>query len=155
MRTKISIFLIAAMIIILLSCEKENSQYATIPNIRINFSLSILNTPELQTLLTPKYVGYANGERVGYKGHGVYVIKINGSEFRAFDASCTFVRNNESHPEIAEHLLQEEQNSMLIYCPRCGSKFNLLDGNIQSGKATIPLKEYKVTTSGNTLRVYN
>lgn len=155
MRTKISIFLTVTILIFLFSCEKNNNQSVIVPDVRVNFSLSILNTPELQTPLIPKYVGYANGEKVGYKGHGIYITKTNGSEFRAFDASCTFTGNRESHPNIEEHLLQKEKNSMLVYCPKCKSVFNLLDGNNHSRPATLPLKEYKVAISGNTIRIYN
>lgn len=155
MHTKISIFLISTIAIVFFSCEKNSNQPVVIPNVRVNFSLSILNTPKLQMLLNPKYISYANGEKVGYNGHGVYVIKVNTAEFRAFDASCTFLKNGENHLEIEEHLLQSKKNPILIYCPQCKSTFNLLNGNIQSGGAKKPLKEYKVATSGNTVRVYN
>lgn len=155
MRAKISIFFIALSAIVFFSCEKNGGQITTIPNVRVNFSVNILNTPELQTPLQPKYVGYANGKKVGYKGHGIYLIKINSNEFRAFDASCTFQNNTQAHYEIQEHLVQKAQNPMLVSCPKCKSTFNLLDGNIQTGIARQALKEYKVAVSANTLRIYN
>lgn len=155
MRTKISIFFIAISAIVFFSCEKNDGQITAIPNIRVNFSVNILNTPELQTPLQPKYFGDANGEKMGYKGHGVYIVKINSNEFRAFDASCTFQNNMEAHSEIEEHLVQKVQNPMLVSCPKCKSTFNLLDGNRQTGIAQQALKEYKVAVSANTLRIYN
>lgn len=155
MGTKIGIFLIVATAIVFFSCEKDNRQVSSIPNIRVNFSVNTLSIPELQTPLTPKYIQIANGQKVGYKGHGVYVVKINGNEFRAFDASCTYSGSEENHSEIREHLLQKNTNPMLVYCTKCHSVFNLFDGNVQEGKAKEALKEYKTTVSGNTVSVHN
>lgn len=156
MRAKIGIFFIATLAILFSSCEKNETPTSSIPNIHVAFSINILNTPELQTPLQAKYVTAANGEKVGYKGHGIYIIRINNREFRAFDASCTFQSANESHPDISENLIfLKGKTSVLVQCPKCKSTFNLLDGNVQSGKARESLKEYKVAVSGNTLRVYN
>ncbi|WP_133241455.1 Rieske (2Fe-2S) protein [Balneicella halophila] len=154
MCTKINIFLIVTIAFFFLSCEKEDNQVNPIPDIRVNISINILTTPELQSALQPKYIGSANGQKVGYKGHGIYVTKINSNEFRAFDASCTLLSNDSNHSEIEEHLIQEN-NKLIVYCPKCKSKFNLLDGNVQSGPAKEGLSEYRTAYSGNNLRIYN
>lgn len=155
MKTKINFFLIVTtLLLISFSCENQENYYHPIPNIRVNFTLDIITTPELQTSFSPKYIGAANGQKAGYKGHGVYVIKINSKEFRAFDASCPYQNNEISHPEIEEHLLQKDK-SQIVYCTKCKSEFNLQDGNLLSGPANFPLKEYKAILYNSKIRVSN
>ncbi len=155
MRTKISIFLIVTTAIVFFSCESGNNHFDTIPNVSVNFTLNILTKPKLQTALQPQYVEYANGENVGYNGHGIYVTKINSTDFSAFDASCPNEVGGVNHADLDIHLLQKKSNPMLVYCPKCNSIFNLVDGNKQSGTAKRSLKRYNTVLSGNKLRVYN
>ncbi len=155
MRANITIFLILSSAIVFFSCENDNNRTDRIPDVKVNFTLDLLTTPQLQSALQPKYVAYANGEEVGYNGHGIYVTKINSAEFTAFDASCPNEIGGINHADLETHLLQSEKNKMLVYCPKCESKFNLVDGNVYSGTARFPLKRYKTIHSGNKLRVYN
>ncbi len=155
MRAKINIFLIIGVGLFLFSCEENMSEQHPVPSIRVNFSVNILNTPELQIPLNAKYIGSMTGRRLGYKGHGIYVMRINDKEFRAFDASCTYISATEQHAEIATHLLLKENQKIVVYCSKCQTQFNLADGSVQSGIARFPMREYKTLFTGNTLRVFN
>lgn len=155
MRTKIVIFLIISGGLTLFSCSENTKMLSPIPYVRVNFSLNILNIPELQIPLSAKYIANTTGKKVGYKGHGIYIIKINDTEFRAFDASCTYSYQNTSDAELSTHLEMGKKQKILVFCPKCKSKFSLVDGSVQSGVARFPLKEYRTRFSGNTLRVFN
>lgn len=152
---KVRFFLIVGVFFNLLSCERDNLKPQVVPDVRFSVSVSELNEVGLQTLLTPVYMQYANGETIGYRGHGIYIIQVSAKEYKAFDASCTFQTNNENHVDIKDHLLPDEQNAVIVKCPQCQSRFNLINGNVQSGIARIGLKEYKTVYSGTVVRVFN
>lgn len=155
MRTKISIFFIAITFCTFFSCENSENRYQPIPNIRLSIELNQINMPELQSLLIPKYIANYNGKKVGYQGHGIYIVQTSNGVFKAFDASCTYISGDEQHPIIKEHLLPKEKNGLLVYCPKCKTEFNLQYGNKQKGVAKYPLKEYKIRVSGKTIRIFN
>lgn len=153
--TKVRFFLIASIIFSFLSCEKEIYHQQIIPDIRLNISISTLNNPSLQTLLMPIYIKYANGETIGYNGHGIYVVQTTNGEYRAFDATCTYQSEYEDHTQLKEHLLPKSENPLIVKCPKCNSEFNLINGNIQKGVARIGLKEYNAIFSSGVIRIFN
>ncbi len=155
MRTKIVFFLIIGIASFLFSCEENSDVGCRLPYVRVNFSVDVLNTPELQTPLNPKYIGSSTGKKVGYKGHGIYVIRISNTEFRAFDASCTYRDTNIPHSEIKPHLELADKQKVVVICPECKSKYSLIDGSVQSGNSRCPLTEYRTRFSGNTLWISN
>ncbi len=156
MRTKILFFSILTLTFIFFSCEKEYERLHPIPNIRVNFSVNTLNHPELQTIGTPKYIISANGKKVGYKGHGIYLMRTSKNEIKAFDASCTYIGAGENHTEVKQHLTPRKGLPTHVFCTECGSIFDLFYGNAtKESKATIPLREYKTSISGNVIRVSN
>ncbi len=156
MRTKITLFSILTIVLAFFSCEKESGQLHPVPSIRVDFSVNSLNHPELQTINIPKYIDFANGKKVGYKGHGIYLMRVSKDDVKAFDASCTYIGNGKNHPEIKQHLIPEEGLPIHVFCPECDSTFDLFYGNVsQKSKATAPLREYKTSVSGNVIRVFN
>lgn len=154
MRTKINIILLITTFLFILSCDNRNNEHI-IPKIKLDFTLSVLNIPELQVPMTPKYIKDANGRRVGYNGHGIYVMKTASNAYVAFDASCTLFNSTENHTDITEYLLQKENNHLIVYCPICKSEYNLLDGNVQKEPSKEPLKRYNTSVSGNNIRIFN
>lgn len=154
MRTKINIILLITTFLFILSCDNSNNK-SVIPKIRVDFTLSILNIPELQTPMNPKYITDANGRKVGYNGHGIYVMQTATNDYVAFDASCTLLNGVENHTDIPEHLLPKETNAVIVYCPVCKSEYNLLDGNVKKGPSREPLKRYQTSVQGNNVRIFN
>lgn len=86
---------------------------------------------------------------VGYGGLiiGQSIYPDNG--FLAFDAACPV----ESNQRVSVNL----QNMGLdgAVCPSCGTKYSLSNYGFPDGEGKEALKRYKVTVSGNTIKVYN
>lgn len=153
--TKIHIFFIAGIILFFLSCEKDTPYEQTVPEVRMNLSISTFSFVSLQTLLTPTYIQYANGQILGYNGHGVYIIQVEEGRYKLFDATCTFKGTTENHLDIDKHLELLEGKPMIVVCPVCHSTFDLFNGTPQKGPAKIPLRSYQVSYQNNLLHVFN
>ncbi len=155
MKTKIAKFLLPFLFSLIFSCSSDNEVFHPVPTIRFGVSVSIISTPNLQSLGTPAYFGSASGERLGYNGHGIYVVQSGQNTYRAFDASCTYVSSTENHVEIEKHLTFSEDNPAIVECSVCKSQFELLNGTGVKGPAQYELREYQTQTNGTTLRIFN
>jgi len=147
---KIRIITFITVLIFLSSCkDKINSNIPT-----VNFRVTInLTRPEYAALLgdgqsitLPTYDDY--GQRAGYAG--LVIIKntsLSDVGYFAFDRCCTH-NPSEAH--------QVEADGALAVCPIDSSVFVLIDGSgiPSTGPATLPLRRYNVSISGNELSVY-
>jgi len=119
------------------ACKDEiDSQ---IPDVPLSFSI---NLDILNELTIPGNSMYFPG--YGFAGVIVYC-ELEGSYY-AFDAGCTNEINS-SCKVIAEGLTGT--------CSCCESQFIFVGGYPAEGPASAPLKQYKTSLYGNTLRVYN
>jgi Rieske Fe-S protein len=72
------------------------------------------------------------------------------NEFMAYDRTCTYL------PADANETVSVETNNTLIASDaHCGSKFQITDGTVNKGPATLPLKTYQTSFDGNLLHIYN
>jgi len=141
----IKIFLILTMLFVY-SCKKEEHT-SLVPNISFNILIPLQSYPKLQTIGNAVYFTSFNGQILGYKGHGIYVIKTGSDVYRAFDATCTH------DIEVVPHVLLEING---YECSVCNSFFELFTGNVVKDPATYPLKSYNaVLTSGLSVQVQN
>nr|WP_321487272.1 Rieske 2Fe-2S domain-containing protein [uncultured Draconibacterium sp.] len=77
---------------------------------------------------------------------GVIVYCETEGSYYAFDAACT----NEINPSC-----KVENDGAVGKCSCCESEYIFIGGTVLKGPATAPLKQYKTSLVGNTLRVYN
>lgn len=136
-------FTFIILLAIAFSCSKNNNQDNTpiVPvDVYINTSL-----PQYQSLNVPGGWAYANG---GVKGLLIY--RRDQVEFVAFDRNCTYQGQNSCGA------VKVDSSNILANCDCDGSVYNIYDGSVTQGPATLPLRSYNTSFDGNnTLRVYN
>lgn len=83
---------------------------------------------------------------------GVLVIRLNAQEgiddFSAFDRSCPF----ELSPDC--RVKWDVNDPCYAVCPCCKSKFNLINGTVESGPSKFPLYVYGCDYLGGNIHVY-
>ena len=81
---------------------------------------------------------------------GVIIYCESPGSYYAFDAACTH--------EVSKSCFVGNPNeigSITVTCPCCSTEYVLIGGSPVSGPAVQPLRPYSVSSSGNTLRVFN
>lgn len=77
-----------------------------------------------------------------YDAEEIVVTQPDAGNYKAFSAICTHMR-----------CLVSKVSDGTIYCPCHGSKFNITDGSVVLGPATVPLPARQVADDGGTLRM--
>ena len=141
MKFKISIF--ALTLLVLFNCKKNNNQ-DNAPIVPVDIYIN-LNLPSNQALNVTGGWAYAQG---GVKG--VIVYRRGMDEFVAFDRNCTYNSDNSCGTASVD------SNNVLINCTCDGSVYNIFDGSVNQGPATIPLRQYNASYDGSsTVHVFN
>jgi len=154
--SKIGFFFITmAFAITLGSCNKKND---VIPDTYVNFTLD-LNDPEFVSLNGiggSVVVGSSTNNwgpgAAGYNGNGI-IICTGVEEYYAYDRTCPhdYVVNS-----LSIKINIDPNNSMIAVCPKCGTKYGLtVGGTPASGVGRYPLKNYKTSSQGNYVNVWN
>ena len=130
------LFLIVLTFLGYSSCKEIDSE---IPDawVGLNLDLGIYNE-----LTVPGNSAYFPNQGFG----GVIVYCETEGSYYAFDAACT----NEINPSC-----KVENDGAVGKCSCCESEYIFIGGTVLKGPATAPLKQYKTSLVGNTLRVYN
>ena len=130
------LFLIVLTFLGYSSCNEIDSE---IPDawVGLNLDLGIYNE-----LTVPGNSAYFPNQGFG----GVIVYCETEGSYYAFDAACT----NEINPSC-----KVENDGTVGKCSCCESEYIFIGGTVIKGPATAPLKQYKTSLVGNTLRVYN
>jgi len=124
------------------SCNKNDDR---VPNVAVDEYIN-LNLPEYQPLRTPNNWVYYN--YAGNKGIIIYCTATD--QFTAVERTCTF------DPSVSAAIVQGIPNEIFGVDSVCGSKFNLMDGNIVNGPANQPLLKYRTRLLQNDiLHIYN
>lgn len=135
-------FSISLILLLLCGCD-DNSGYTNIPNVSVNIYIS-LQDPEFIDLTVPSgSVSVTGGSR------GIVIYRVNQDEFKAYDRHCTYA------PSSSCGIVEMENSGVSMRDNCCGSVFSIFSGYPSEGPATVPLKEYRTSFDGNTLRVYN
>ncbi len=123
------------------SCSKKSNP---VPYSSIDFTLD-LTLPAYSKLQIAGNWLYISGGTYGL------IICNNGNAtanpFTVLDRTCTY-NPTTGYVKVAA-------NNVLCGDTICGSKFNIYNGNIQTGPATIALKAYNSNYDGYSLHVYN
>lgn len=113
-----------------------------------------LKAVQAYKLYTQQNIDQAN-EQTGFGGVLVFhgLSGSGTSAFYAFDAACP-------HEASASVIVEVDDAAIYAICPRCGSKFELLNGlgNPIEGPCAEEkqaLKPYQVSTNGNKIYIYN
>lgn len=140
---KLKILISALTILVFISCRKNRNQ-DNAPIIPVDIYVN-LNLPSNQALNIAGGWAYAQG---GIKG--VIIYRRGMDEFVAFDRNCTY--NSENSCGMAT----VDSNNVLINCTCDGSVYNIFDGSVNEGPATVPLRQYNATYDGSsTVHVFN
>ena len=143
--------LIAGMLIT--SCSKKstvvnvnnNCTYSNATNAQVNFTILSGSAQFFPLNVTGGYTYVA-----GYGLKGILVYRVNSTQFVAFERSCTQDGCNNT-----KALVWVQTGNTAVKDTTCGSMFNIFDGSIQQGPASIALYQYHTTWDGNQLHVYN
>lgn len=130
------------------SCNRNSVDYTT--KNYVYFRLD-LNTQQARALLSPAGIIIVKdvnriGEYIGQNGVAVVRSIDKTGEYYAFDLSCPY-----DYPDNVSLNIGDAD----LYCPKCGSRFQVIYGNGSptKGPASKPLFRYKVTKHGNVLVV--
>lgn len=117
--------------------------HPTIPTRKVDFYI-YLDDIRYQNLLN--YGGY-----VYLTGgvNGLVVYRVAENMFVCYDRACP---HDWQHPDS---WIWVEESGLTLQCTLCGSRFNILDGNIVNGPAVNPLYTYRTAFDGFRLRIYN
>ena len=148
----------AALLLVTFACTEKIE--VRIPYRPVYLELDIayqdkaLNPIQAYKIYTQKDVDQAN-EQTGFGGVLVYhgLSSSGTGAFYAFDAACP-------HEAQAGVTVGVDESAVYAVCPRCGSKFELLNGigNPVEGPCAEErqsLRQYNVSTNGNTIYIVN
>lgn len=151
--SKIQIIFGIILLVFVLSCKKDpNNQ---VPYSYVNIQLNVLN--DLSTVGVGEYVlivpdslqqGYIKIENTlhnlnfiefgTFTGKGIILYHADQGEWIAYDNTCTY------EPQTQDAAVVVQNNGIYAQCPKCNSKFLLLDGSpVSPSLASAPLKQYQ------------
>lgn len=134
-------FLILPFLLLLLSCEK-NDTIDLLPRIDVNIVID-MNLPQYNNLQIPNGWVNTNGGI-----NGIFIINrgVGNPPYKAFDRACP--DNNCTTPMIFD-------GNFRLQCPCDESEYSILDGAPQTQGSTNFAREYKVSVNGSALNITN
>jgi nitrite reductase/ring-hydroxylating ferredoxin subunit len=139
----VKVFIIFGIFFVLsVSCKKEEQQ-TEIPYVYVSFSLNPNGTQYI-------HLNSVNGWETVYGGYnGILIFRKSINEFVAFERACPY------DPLIKGAQVVVDTSGITCYCPKCGSKYIMLDGTPYEGPSRFPLKQYQAMYDGAMLYVSN
>lgn len=155
--SKIRLFLFTIVLaIIFTSCNKKND---VIPDVYVDFTLN-LNDPQFVNLnamggsvtVSSSTNNWGIGAQ-GFDSNGI-IIHAGAEEFFAYDRTCP---HDYSVNGLSVKVNIDVSNSLLALCPKCGTTYALSAGGtpLSSGVGRYPLKNYRTSFNGTSVRVWN
>jgi nitrite reductase/ring-hydroxylating ferredoxin subunit len=134
--------LVAAVLIS--ACKKDQEeQQPEIPYVYVNFAVMPNSTQYIELNSPGGYVTVTGGYR------GIIIYRKTESEFMAYERACPY------DPTSDSARIQVDVSSITCTCPRCKSKYILLDGTPYEGVSRWPMKQYRTNYDGTYLYVTN
>ena len=118
--------LIAFMVLIMVSCNKEDDH--PVPYVRVDLEINVIHYNLSNPGMSAQFEGH------GYRG--IFVYRVSMDEFRAYDRACTY------SPHTCTLNISED-NAVLVGAECSESVYSLLDGYPLEGPANYPLREYR------------
>jgi nitrite reductase/ring-hydroxylating ferredoxin subunit len=153
--SKIRFFFISlTLLFIPLSCENKNNN--VIPDVYVQFECRIYSDIifwDLQNYSSFVYVNYLTNNwgrySAGYDSSGIIVYR-SVDDFYAYDRTCPH------DYEINHKTVRINADFTQAVCPACSTVYSLAAGGQPiSGPGRYPLKNYKTSFDGSTVRVWN
>lgn len=133
--------LLLCLLVFSFSCQKD-AEHATIPTVTVDIYVDVTSTIYMQLGMVGGYE-YIVG---GYKGIVVY--RLSEDEFVAFDRACSYDPTNSCRLQMNSTGIELEDSC-------CTSKFEIIDGSVMKGPATVSLKQYHTSFDGANLHIFN
>ncbi len=137
MKKNVLLLFVAVACLAIVSCKRDDDA----PLAYVNFSIDP-DSPAYGGLNTVGGYAYLTG---GYCG--VVVFRTSWTDFVAYERGCP--NDNSTAVEV------DPDNSVILFCPKCGSQFVYTDGSPIEGVAKTSLRQYNAVYSGGMLHVYN
>ncbi len=126
---------------IVLSCKKNTE--SAIPFVNVDFYIYTSDPDFIDLNAVGGWTYVTGGSR------GIIIYRFSNTEFRAYDRHCTY------NPSNTCALVSVDVNNIQASDVCCGSVFSIIDGSINNGPASFPLKQYQTSFDGSRLHVYN
>lgn len=127
--------------VLLFACKRQDN--STIPNVPVDLYLYTTD-PVFFNLQVPGGWEYITGG-----SRGILVYRLSNNDFMAYDRHCPF------QPENPCGLVEVNVTNVSATDSCCGSQFSIIDGSLQKGPASAPLKLYQTTFDGTVLHIFN
>ena len=134
--------IILALLALFVSCSKADKNNV-IPYASVNIDI-YTSDPDFVDLNAVGGWTYITG---GVRG--IIVYRYSNDVFKAYDRDCPY------DPTSTCSLVSVETNNIIASDPCCGSRFQLTDGSVVQGPATLPLQQYQTSWDGTVLHIYN
>ncbi|MCX6287057.1 MAG: hypothetical protein NTY96_08080 [Bacteroidetes bacterium] len=132
------------LLVFLFSCSKKsNEQQPEIPYVVVNFVINPNSTQYIELNHIGGYVPVTGG----YKG--ILIYRKTETEFMAFERACAY------DPTADSAQVRMDASGITCYCPKCKSKYIILDGSPYEGPSHWALKQYRTNYDGSYLYVMN
>lgn len=144
MKTKIKyLFKFLLLSVVLYSCSDKQNQIVPYVNVSLEINLQLPTFNALNSVNNA--ILYDN---VGYNRNGIIIYRNSTDEFTAYDATCP------KHIETKTAVVLDAGGvAGSSTCPSCKTIYYFF--NYAYPAKGYPLKQYKVTKSGNTLYINN
>lgn len=126
----------------LAACSSNTAAEPGIPSAVVNEQLNLTNQQYAALRFDNGYVYLGGGVR------GIVVVRQNAQQYLAFERNCPY----EPYNACAKVTVDKSGFFMADSC--CGSRFDMR-GQVTSGPARRPLRQYSTALSGNLLYVTN
>jgi nitrite reductase/ring-hydroxylating ferredoxin subunit len=80
---------------------------------------------------------------------GVIAVRATGDQVFAFDMQCTRDAN------VPEGRTSTDASQLFLNCGKCGSRWQILNGQLIQGPAAFPLLQYQTTFDGFVVNIFN
>ena len=134
--------ILSALFILSSSCQK--GKQGPVPNVPVDIRMYSSDPNFVPLNAVGGWTYYPGGNR------GIVIYRKNVNDFAAYDRTCTYLP-----ADASEVVSVESANNILVTDAHCGSKFQLTDGTVNKGPATLALKAYQTSFDGNLLHIYN
>ena len=128
---------------LLTACGSDNNVAPQIPVVSFSETINITNQQYTALRADNGAVYTAGGVR------GLIVVHQNASTYFAFERNCPYRASDTTCSRVGI-----DASRLFLKDPCCGSQFDL-QGRVQSGLASFPLRQYRVSLSGNILSITN
>ncbi len=129
---------------LIFSCaKKSDEQQPQIPYVAVNFVINPNSTQFIELNHIGGYVPVTGGYR------GIIIYRKSETEFMAYERACAY------DPTADSAQVRMEVSGVTCYCPKCKSKYIILDGSPYQGPSHWALKQYRTNYDGTYLYVSN